>query len=121
MEPLLIGFAAVFGAVVGSFLNVVILRLPSEGESIMFPASHCPGCQRPLHWYENIPVFSYLALRGRCRSCQMRISPQYPLVEVAMAALSAALVARLGLSLAAGYYFVFVAALLVIILISIIK
>lgn len=119
MEPLLISFAAVFGAVVGSFLNVVILRLPSEGESIMFPASHCPGCQRPLHWYENIPVLSYLALRGRCRSCQMRISPQYPLVEVALAALSAALAARFGLSFAVGYYFVFVAALLVIIFIDI--
>lgn len=119
MEPLLISFAAVFGAVVGSFLNVVILRLPSKGESIMFPASHCPGCQRPLHWYENIPVLSYLALRGRCRSCDMRISPQYPLVEVALAALSAALAARFGLSFAVGYYFVFVAALLVIIFIDI--
>lgn len=119
METLLISFATVFGAVVGSFLNVVILRLPSEGESIMFPASHCPGCQRPLRWYENIPVLSYLALRGRCRSCHMRISPQYPLVEVALAALSAALVARFGLSFAAGYYFVFVAALLVIIFIDI--
>lgn len=119
MEPLLISFAGVFGAVVGSFLNVVILRLPQEGESLMFPASHCPGCQRALHWYENIPVISYLALRGRCRSCRMAISPQYPSVELVMAALSAALCLRFGFSYATLYYFAFVAGLLVIIFIDI--
>ena len=119
MDALAISCAAVLGAVVGSFLNVVILRLPSDGESIMFPASHCPGCQQPLRWFENIPVISYLALRGRCRTCGMAISPQYPLVELAMAALSAAVCARFGVGFVGLYYFLFVAALLVIIFIDI--
>ena len=61
MEVSLLVLAAVFGAVVGSFLNVVILRLPKEDASIVFPASHCPQCQQPLTWYENIPLLSYLA------------------------------------------------------------
>lgn len=119
MESALLVMAAVFGAVVGSFLNVVILRLPKEGSSIVFPASHCPQCKRPLAWYENIPIFSYLALRGRCLTCNCIISWQYPLVEAAMAALSALVFHRFGLSFELGYYFVFCAALLVIIFIDI--
>jgi leader peptidase (prepilin peptidase)/N-methyltransferase len=119
MEAALLVLAAVFGAVVGSFLNVVILRLPKEGVSIVYPASHCPQCKRPLAWYENIPLFSYLALRGRCRTCNCVISWQYPLVEAAMAVLSALVLHRFGLSFELGYYFVFCAALLVIIFIDI--
>ncbi len=115
MLPIL---ATIFGALVGSFLNVVILRLPAEGESIVFPASHCPKCQTPLHWYENIPVFSFLILRGRCRSCHNSISWQYPLVESAMAALSYAIFMLVGASPLFLIYFVFCAALLVIILID---
>ena len=90
MIPLsiLAAIAALFGAVVGSFLNVVILRLPNEGESIAFPASHCPVCKTPLHWYENIPLFSYLFLLGKCGHCKTGISFQYPLVELVMAGLS---------------------------------
>lgn len=111
--------AALFGALVGSFLNVVILRLPNENESIVFPASHCPKCKTPLHWYENIPILSYLFLRGKCSHCKVSISFQYPLVELAMALLSAALMYRYGLSVEFAGLFVFIAALLVIIVIDI--
>jgi leader peptidase (prepilin peptidase)/N-methyltransferase len=118
-EPMIVIIAALFGAVVGSFLNVVILRLPDPGQSIVFPASHCPQCRAPLHWYENIPLLSYIFLRGRCGHCQSAISVQYPLVELAMALLTAALVHRFQLSAATGGYFLFSAALLVIIFIDI--
>lgn len=108
-----------FGAIVGSFLNVVILRLPNEEESIAFPASHCTSCLAELHWYENIPIFSYLALRGKCSHCKAKISFQYPLVELTMALLSAALVQQFGLSITTAGYFLFCAALLAIIWIDI--
>jgi leader peptidase (prepilin peptidase)/N-methyltransferase len=77
--------AAVFGAIVGSFLNVCTYRLP-RGGSIVSPASTCPQCGHVLAWFDNIPIFSYLALRGRCRNCGERISWQYPLVELVAAA-----------------------------------
>jgi leader peptidase (prepilin peptidase) / N-methyltransferase len=71
-----------FGLAFGSFLNVCIFRLCSEQkESIVTPGSHCRKCGRPIHWYDNIPVLSYVLLRGRCRSCGARISPIYPVVE----------------------------------------
>lgn len=108
-----------FGAIVGSFLNVVILRLPGEGESIAFPASHCTTCMATLHWYENIPILSFLALRGRCSHCRAKISFQYPAVELTMALLSTATVYRYGLSISTAGYFIFCAALLVIIWIDI--
>ena len=69
-----------FGIAVGSFLNVCILRLP-KGESIVKGSSHCTSCGKKLKWYELIPLFSFLALRGRCSGCKARISAQYPLVE----------------------------------------
>lgn len=118
-EPLLLVFAALFGAIVGSFLNVVILRLPREDISIAFPASHCPKCGHSLAWYENIPVLSYIVQLGKCRKCKTPISGQYPTVEVLMATLSMALIHRFGLSFATGGYFLLVAALLVIIFIDI--
>ena len=71
-----------FGAVIASFLNVVIWRLP-RGESIVRPPSHCPKCNAPIRWYQNLPILSYLALRGRCAACRTPISPRYPLVEAA--------------------------------------
>lgn len=119
MQSTLLVMAAVLGAVVGSFLNVVILRLPKEGASIVFPASHCPRCLQPLAWYENIPLLSFLVLRGRCRTCKVAISWQYPLVELAMAGLTALVAHRFGIGLASVFYFVFCAALLVIIFIDI--
>jgi leader peptidase (prepilin peptidase)/N-methyltransferase len=74
------------GLAVGSFLNVVIYRLPA-GASVAWPASHCTSCRRPLAWYENVPIISWLMLRGRCRTCRARISVQYPVVEAVTAAL----------------------------------
>jgi leader peptidase (prepilin peptidase) / N-methyltransferase len=71
----------VLGLVVGSFLNVCIIRLPKE-ESVVRPPSRCPGCGKGISWYDNIPVFSWLLLRGRCRNCRAPISPIYPLIEL---------------------------------------
>jgi len=85
MNALVVLFLAAFGLAVGSFLNVCIYRLPRR-ESLSFPASHCTSCQRPLDWFENIPVFGWLALRGRCRTCRAEISPIYPVVEAMTAA-----------------------------------
>jgi leader peptidase (prepilin peptidase)/N-methyltransferase len=81
--------AAVFGALIGSFLNVVIWRVP-RGESLSHPGSHCPNCNHTIRWFDNIPVISWLVLRGRCRDCGSRISARYPLVELVTAASFAA-------------------------------
>lgn len=86
----LVGGAFVFGACIGSFLNVVIWRLP-RGESLLFPGSRCPGCEQPIPAWANVPILSYPALGGRCRSCRARISPRYPFVEALTGALFAAL------------------------------
>jgi leader peptidase (prepilin peptidase) / N-methyltransferase len=83
------------GLVIGSFLNVVAHRVP-VGESLVSPGSHCPGCGAPVKPYDNIPVVSWLLLRGRCRNCGMRISVRYPLVELATAITFAAVVAVRG-------------------------
>jgi leader peptidase (prepilin peptidase)/N-methyltransferase len=83
--------ASVFGAVIGSFLNVVVYRLP-RGESLLTPGSHCPSCGVAIKPYDNIPVLGWLLLRGRCRSCRATISPRYPLVEGTTAVLAAAVV-----------------------------
>lgn len=80
IDVVLIIFVFALGACVGSFLNVVIYRMP-RGESIVFPSSHCPKCGRGIHWYDNVPIFSWLILRGKCRFCGVKISPQYILVE----------------------------------------
>ena len=84
MLPLLAFFAFALGAIVGSFLNVVIHRYPRD-ESIVFPASHCPHCYTRSRWYDNFPVISYVVLLGRCRACKKPISIRYPLVELANA------------------------------------
>jgi leader peptidase (prepilin peptidase)/N-methyltransferase len=81
---LAIVLAALVGALIGSFLNVCIYRLPRQ-TSIVWPASACPACGRPLSWFENVPVVSWLLLRGRCRTCRARISIQYPIVEIVTA------------------------------------
>ncbi len=83
VDPLL---AALLGACVGSFLNVVAWRLPRE-ESVVQPGSHCPRCGTPLRWFENVPVLSWLLLRGRCRHCGAPIAERYPLVELLTAGL----------------------------------
>jgi leader peptidase (prepilin peptidase)/N-methyltransferase len=84
--------AALFGLLIGSFLNVVAWRLP-RGESLVKPRSKCPGCATQLKAYDNIPVFSWLVLRGRCRGCGERISARYPVVEAVTAALYVLVVA----------------------------
>ncbi len=88
--------AIVLGLLFGSFLNVCISRLPA-GQSILTPRSHCPNCQHPICAFDNVPLLSYLVLRGRCRHCQQRISLQYPLVEAALATLWAGCVLHTGL------------------------
>ena len=87
--------AAPFGAVIGSFLNVVIHRLPL-GESLARPGSRCPACERPIKPYDNVPVLSWVLLRGRCRTCGARISPRYPLVELITALAFAGVVLARG-------------------------
>jgi len=96
-EIVVVAFVAVFGAMLGSFLNVCVWRLP-RGESVILPASHCPGCGKPIAWYDNVPVLSYLALGGRCRHCGMRISLQYPLIELVVGLVWAGAVLWFGLS-----------------------
>jgi leader peptidase (prepilin peptidase)/N-methyltransferase len=98
--PLLLAFYAfAIGAVIGSFLNVVIHRYPRE-ESIVFPSSHCPACDTPIRAYDNIPILSYAILGGRCRACAAPISPRYPLVELANALFYLAIFTRVGTTLA---------------------
>ena len=92
------GALFVFGLVIGSFLNVVIYRLPRR-ESIAFPGSHCPACNAAIKPYDNIPVVSYAILAGKCRSCGVRISPVYPAVELLVGVLYLLCFLRDGLSL----------------------
>ena len=103
----------ILGAMVGSFLNVCIYRLPKE-ESIIWPRSHCPTCKKMIRFYDNIPLISYLLLRGRCRYCKGPISLQYPLVEGITALSSLFLIIKFGPSLSYLFYFAFVAALIAI-------
>ena len=95
MTAALIAFCSVLGLLVGSFLNVVVWRVP-RGESIVRPPSHCPQCERPIRPRDNVPVLSWLLLRGRCRDCAAPISGRYPAVELATAALFGALAWRFG-------------------------
>jgi leader peptidase (prepilin peptidase)/N-methyltransferase len=92
--------AGIFGALIGSFLNVCIYRLPRD-LSVINPRSYCPGCEKTIPWYDNIPIGSYLVLGGRCRGCQSSIPFRYPLVEFLTAAAFFAAVYMLGLTVAA--------------------
>lgn len=80
MDLVILIYAFIFGTLIGSFLNVVVYRLPRE-ESLSFPPSHCPTCNSKLQFYDLVPIFSYLFLRGKCRSCSEKISVRYPIVE----------------------------------------
>jgi leader peptidase (prepilin peptidase)/N-methyltransferase len=106
-----LAFAFVFGAVVGSFLNVVIARVPA-GLSIVKPGSRCPRCGAEIAWYDNIPILSWLLLRARCRRCKEPISARYPAVELLTALLALAIVRRWGATPTAVGFFAFAAALI---------
>ena len=107
----------VLGALIGSFLNVVIHRLPHE-ESIVFPNSRCPSCGAVIAFYDNVPVLSYLLLRGRCRSCESSISIRYPAVELLTALLFVAVTWRDGLTVVLAFDLIFVSALVALIFID---
>ncbi len=111
MLALLIVGCGLLGLAIGSFLNVVIYRVP-RGESIVTPRSHCPNCSALIREYDNIPVVSWLVLRGKCRHCKQPISPRYLLVELTTAALFAGLAARMGYVWELPAFLVFLAALL---------
>ena len=117
MTGLLVAGCGLFGLLIGSFLNVVIWRVPRR-ESIVAPPSHCPGCDAEIAPYDNIPVISWLVLRGRCRHCGVRISIRYPLVELACAGLWVAMGLRFGWAWELPAYLVLVSALLALSLID---
>jgi leader peptidase (prepilin peptidase) / N-methyltransferase len=106
-------WAWLFGLIIGSFLNVCIYRLP-RGQSVAVPQrSFCPDCGRFLRWYDNVPIVSFLFLKGRCRNCQKRISFRYPLVEFITALLSVLIYVKFGGGLPYVFYFLLFAAPLV--------
>jgi len=105
------------GLVIGSFSNVCIYRLPRD-ESLIFPGSHCPKCNKPIKYYDNIPLISYLILKGKCRYCQEKISGQYPLVEFLTGFIYLVLFLSYGLQLRTFVYMLFCSALIIIIFID---
>jgi leader peptidase (prepilin peptidase)/N-methyltransferase len=117
--PPVLGYlaAGIFGAIIGSFLNVVIHRVPLE-ESVVFPNSRCPSCGAVIAFYDNIPVLSWMALRGKCRGCKGRISFRYPAVELLTAALFVGVTWHDGFSAALPFDLVFASALLALVFID---
>ncbi len=107
----------IFGLIFGSFYNVLIYRLP-RNISIVSPPSHCPHCKQKLKWYDNIPVLSFLILKGRCRYCGEKISVRYPLVELTSGFLAVLSYHKWGLSVDGVVYYFFFSTLLVISLID---
>jgi len=101
-----------FGSIVGSFLNVCIHRMP-QGESVVWPRSHCPRCKKRIPGYDNIPFLSYILLKGRCRFCKEKISLRYPLVELITGLLFVALYSRWGLTYNFFFYMVLVWGLII--------
>ena len=103
----------IYGLLIGSFLNVCIYRIP-RGESIAFPGSHCAKCSHKLKWYDNIPLFSYLALGGKCRYCKTHISRQYPFIELLNALLYIVMYFKFGFSLDFIFYSLLSSVLIVV-------
>lgn len=118
MQAFVLWVSGVFGALMGSFGNVCILRVP-EGRSIVSPGSSCPRCKKPIAWYDNIPILSWFILGGRCRKCGARFSWRYPLIEALMAVLAVAHVWCLGLAWPTLVYFLFSFVLVIIAVIDI--
>jgi leader peptidase (prepilin peptidase)/N-methyltransferase len=110
---LVIAFIFVFGLVIGSFLNVCILRIP-EDISIVAPGSRCPRCHTAIKWYDNVPVLGWLWLRGNCRTCGLAISPMYPLVELATGLLFVACYLEFGLTQTAVKWLFFTGLIIVL-------
>jgi leader peptidase (prepilin peptidase)/N-methyltransferase len=106
-------FSIMFGLIIGSFLNVCIYRIPLK-KSLIHPPSSCPQCGKPIRFYDNIPVISYLLLLGKCRNCRASIPVRYPIVELIVSLLSLALFVRYGLSPMYFFSFLFVASLVTI-------
>ena len=106
-----------YGLIIGSFLSVCIYRIPKR-ESIVFPRSRCPSCLQPIRWYDNLPLVSYLLLRGRCRFCHSPISPFYPLVEGLNGTLFVLLYLKYGISSQLFIYLLLASGLLVLIFID---
>ena len=106
-------FAFIFGAAIGSFLNVCIYRIPAE-QSIVKPLSQCPHCHHPIRFYDNIPILSYLFLHARCRDCGGKISWRYPLVELITGLLALLLFMKFGPTLVFLVFFIFTAVLIII-------
>lgn len=107
----------IYGLIIGSFLNVCIYRIP-RGESIAWPGSHCPTCSHSLSWYDNIPLLSYLVLKGKCRYCKSNISAQYPVVESLNALLYIIMYFRFGFGVDFIFYSLMSSVLLSIIFID---
>ena len=105
-------FVFIFGSVFGSFLTVCIHRLPLE-QSIVFPGSHCPNCKKSIHWFDNIPILSYILLAGKCRYCRERISPRYFLVEVMTALMFLLFYLKFGFTFEFFKYVIFTCGLIV--------
>lgn len=110
-------FIFLFGAAVGSFLNVVIHRVPNE-QSIVFPNSACPNCKNPIKPYDNIPIFSWLILKGKCRNCKNPISPRYPAVELLTALLFVLVFWQIGFNAFLPVSLIFVASIVALIFID---
>ncbi len=104
--------AGIFGAAVGSFLHVCVWRIPAE-QSIIFPSSRTPCCDQPIHWYDNIPIFSYALLLGKCRYCQASISVRYPIYELLTALLFMGIVYEYGQTATSLLYLFFTMNLIV--------
>ena len=115
--PLALIFVSTIGALIGSFLNVVIHRVPRE-ESVAFPSSRCPACGTAIRPYDNVPILSYLVLRGRCRACGVSISARYPAIEALTALLFGLVFLHDGLVLALPFDLIFVAALVALVFID---
>jgi len=113
MDFVLCLYAVLLGLCLGSFANVCIYRIP-QNKSIVHPASSCPHCGAKLRFFDNLPLISYLLLRGRCRTCNASISMRYPLVEILMALLSLALFVRFGLHLQYIQFMAFALTLLIL-------
>jgi len=113
IAALMLLWGGLFGGLVGSFLNVVIARVPA-GLSVVTPRSRCPKCETLIAWYDNIPVFSWIILRARCRHCQLPISVRYPLVELLVAGIGVGVAGRYGFSPAGFELFVFATILIAV-------